>query len=256
MGAIRSSLVLVWLVLSLIPMGIGILVCSLFVVDEKLWWWFAVPWARGIIGAARLVGGVNYRVHGMENLPAADDMRRVVLCPKHQSTWETLFFPSMTTHPVSYVFKQELLRIPLFGWALGRLNMVHIDRSQRSQAGMKVAQQGQVLMDRGHWIIIFPEGTRIERGSRGVYKNGATRLAIATGAEVIPVAVTSGRCWPRRSFSLVPGTIEVSIGAPVAAAGREPGELMAEIADWIEAEMQRLDPQAYPPGRGAPGGSG
>ena len=123
--------------------------------------------------------------------------------------------------------------------------MIHIDRSKGKESWNKVAEQGRVLMDRGKWMIMFPEGTRTERGSKGSYKLGATRLAIATGACVIPIAVTSGRCWPRRSFSFIPGTIDVSIGQPVSTEGRESGELMAEIEAWIEAEMHRLDPEAY-----------
>ncbi|TGD71420.1 1-acyl-sn-glycerol-3-phosphate acyltransferase [Mangrovimicrobium sediminis] len=245
MRIIRSVLVFIWLVLTLIPLGLGLVIASLFVDDEKLWWWFAVPWVRGVIGAARIVGGVKYRVQGFENLPPSADMRRLVLCAKHQSAWETLFLPGMTPHPCSYVFKQELLRIPVFGWALGRLNMVHIDRSQRKKAWTKVAEQGKKLMDRGRWIVIFPEGTRTERGKPGEYKTGGSRLAIATDADVVPIAITSGRCWPRRSFFLVPGTIDVSIGEPISSAGREQGELMEEIGNWIEAEMRRLDPEAY-----------
>lgn len=245
MNAIRSSIVFLWIVITVIPVGLALLFCSLFLKDDKLWWWFAVPWLRGVIGAARIVGGVKYRVHGAHHLPPPHDMRRIVLCPKHQSTWETFFFPSMTPHPLAYVFKQELLSIPVFGWALGRLRMVHIDRSKRAEAWAKVAEQGKVLMDEGKWIIMFPEGTRIERGKKGAYKTGATRLAIATGAYVVPIAVTSGRCWPRRSFSFIPGTIDVSIGEPVSAEGREQGELMEEIERWVEAEMHRLDPEAY-----------
>ena len=245
MNAIRSILVFIWLVISLIPCGFGLLFCSLFLDDKKLWWWFAVPFLRGVIAAARIIAGVKYRMHGEENLPSADDMRRVILCPKHQSTWETFYFPSMTSHPLAYVFKKELLQVPIFGWAMGRLNMIHIDRSQRAEAWNKVAEQGQVLMDEGKWIIMFPEGTRIERGKKGSYKTGATRLAVATGAYVVPIAVTSARCWPRRSFWFLPGTIDVSIGQPVSADGREPGELMEEVERWIEAEMHRLDPEAY-----------
>jgi 1-acyl-sn-glycerol-3-phosphate acyltransferase len=172
-------------------------------------------------------------------------MRRVILCPKHQSTWETFFFASFTSHPLAYVFKKELLRIPVFGWCMGRLGMIHIDRTQRNLAWAKVAEQGEVLMDRGKWIIMFPEGTRGERGQKGNYKSGATRLAVSTGAYIVPIAVTSGRCWPRRSFSFIPGMIDVSIGQPVSAEGREPGELMDEVERWIEAEMHRLDPEAY-----------
>ncbi len=245
MNAIRSLLVFIWIIVSVIPCGFGLLVGSLFLREERLWWWFAVPFLRGVIVAARVVGGVQYRIQGGENLPAADDMRRIVLCPKHQSTWETFYFPSMTSHPLAYVFKQELLNIPVFGWAMGRLDMVHIDRSKRNEAWAKVAEQGQVLMDRGKWMIMFPEGTRIERGKKGAYKTGATRLAVATGAYVVPIAVTSGRCWPRRSFWFLPGVVDISIGQPVSAQGREPAELMDEVERWIEAEMRRLDPEAY-----------
>lgn len=245
MNAVRSALVFLWMVVSVIPMGFGLIVCSLFMSDTRVWWLFAVPWLRGVVAVARIVGGVKYRIHGAENLPKAEDMSRIVLCPKHQSTWETFFFPSMTPHPLAYVFKRELLHIPVFGWCLARLKMVHIDRSKRSEAWGKVAAQGRVLMDRGKWVIMFPEGTRTERGAKGTYKSGATRLAVATGASVIPIAVTSGRCWPRRSFALRPGVIDVSIGTPVSALERQPGELMDEVERWIEAEMRRLDPDAY-----------
>lgn len=248
MNGLRSALVFLWIVVSIIPVGLALILASLVLRDDKLWWWFAVPWLRGVIAVARAVGGVKYRVYGAENLPSHNDMRRIVLCPKHQSTWETFFFPSMTPHPLAYVFKRELLNIPIFGWCIGRLGMIHIDRSKRSEAWARVAEQGRTLMDRGKWVIMFPEGTRTRRGSKGNYKTGATRLAVATGASVIPVAVTSGRCWPRRSFSFTPGVIDVSIGTPVPAIGREPGELMDEIERWIEAEMRRLDPEAYKPG--------
>ncbi|NQX90362.1 MAG: 1-acyl-sn-glycerol-3-phosphate acyltransferase [Halioglobus sp.] len=245
MNGLRSVFVFLWMVVSIIPVGSALLICSIFLDDRKLWWWFAAPWLRGVVEAARLVGGVHYRLHGEANLPGADDARRVILCPKHQSTWETFFFPSYVSHPLAYVFKRELLRIPVFGWCMGRLRMIHIDRSQRNNAWTKVAEQGLVLMDRGKWIIMFPEGTRSERGGKGKYKTGATRLAVATGAYIVPIAVTSARCWPRRTFSFKPGVIDVSIGQPVHADGREPAELMEQIEHWIEAEMHRLDPEAY-----------
>ncbi len=245
MNALRSSLVFIWMVLSIIPMGLGLLLTSAFLPSAKLWQWFATPWLRGVIGAARWIGGVDYRVEGYENLPSPDDMQRVILVSKHQSTWETFFFPSMMPHLLAYVFKKELLRIPVFGWCMARLEMVHIDRSKRAEAWNKVAQLGQVLMDRGKWIIMFPEGTRSERGSQGVYKSGATRLAVATQAVLIPIAVSSGKCWPRRSFWFIPGMINVSIGRPIPPGDRSPEELMDDVERWIEAEMRRIDPDAY-----------
>jgi len=100
-------------------------------------------------------------------------------------------------------------------------------------------------MARGHWVIMFPEGTRIDRGRKGSYKSGGTRLAVTTGCPVVPIAVSSARCWPRKSFLLRPGVVDVSIGKPIEATGREPDELMREVEGWIETEMRRLDPEAY-----------
>lgn len=245
MNALRSSLVFAWLVISLAPFGIALLLCSMFLPSEKLWRWFAIPWLQGVIGAARLVGGVDYEVQGQEHLPAPDDNRRIILVSKHQSTWETFFFPSYMPHLLAYVFKKELLQIPVFGWCMARLEMVHIDRSKRSEAWTKVAELGRELMDRGKWIIMFPEGTRTERGGQGAYKTGASRLACETGAALLPVAVSSAQCWPRRSFWFIPGKIIVSVGKPIEPGDRAPDELMREVESWIETEMRRIDPTAY-----------
>ncbi|MEM6773268.1 MAG: lysophospholipid acyltransferase family protein [Pseudomonadota bacterium] len=245
MNALRSSIVFIWMVLSIIPLGTGLIVSSIALDSGALWRWFAGPWVRGVIGAARWIGGVDYRVRGREHLPDAADMQRVILVSKHQSTWETFFLPGHMPHNLAFVFKRELLRIPVFGWCMGRLDMVPIDRSKRSEAWNRVASLGVDLMDRGRWIIMFPEGTRSERGSKGSYKSGASRLAIATDAVLIPVAVSSGKCWPRRSFWFIPGRIDVSIGPPIKPDGRSADQLMRAVEDWIEAEMRHLDPDAY-----------
>lgn len=246
MRPIRSLLVFLWMATTVIPIGSLVLISSFFISGERRWWWFAQPWLKGAIGAARIIGGVDYRVRGEDNLPPRVDNQRIILCPKHQSTWETFFFPSMMPHPLAYVFKRELLLIPFFGWAIARLEMVHIDRSARSQAWNKVATLGAKLMDRGKWIIMFPEGTRTPRGGKGDYKTGAARLALATGATIIPIAVASGRCWPRRTWTFIPGVIDVSIGEPIHPLPDEsPVELMARIEAWIEGEMRVIDPEAY-----------
>ena len=146
---------------------------------------------------------------------------------------------------LAYVFKKEILYIPFFGWGIARCDMIHIDRQQGKQAFQKVIEQGQRLLADGTWVIMFPEGTRITRGQVGQYKLGGTRLAVETGAPVVPIAVSSGKCWPRKGFIKYPGMVDVSIGKPIPSAGRAPDELMREVQEWIEGEMRRLDPEAY-----------
>lgn len=239
----RSVLHMLWMLVTVIPWGIIMVVASSWIGGTALWW-MAVRWLRWAINGARLLLGIEVRINGMENLPDGATSPAILLV-KHQSTFETFLLPTLMPHPLAYVFKKELLHVPFFGWAMGRLDMIHIDRQQRTQAFGKVVAQGKKLLARGTWIIMFPEGTRISRGHKGVYKSGGTRLAIETGAPVIPIAVTSAKCWPRKAFIKMPGTVDVSIGTPIPSAGRKPDELMREVEAWIEAEMHRLDPQAY-----------
>ncbi|MBP7915052.1 MAG: 1-acyl-sn-glycerol-3-phosphate acyltransferase [Vitreoscilla sp.] len=245
---LRSALFFLWLVVTVVPWATFVVLMSIFVRGTRLYW-VCVGWLAASIWGARVICGVRHRVHGLENVPtAADGRAAVLLAPKHQSTWETFAFPVLMPHPLCYVFKRELLWIPFFGWAIGSLDMIHIDRSRRNEAWSKVAEQGRRYMAQGNWVIMFPEGTRIPRGQQGTYKTGASRLAITTGTPIVPIAVTSARCWPRKSFLLRPGLVEISIGKPIDSTGRQPEELMREVEAWIEAEMRRLDPDAYPAG--------
>mgnify|MGYP003337824891 FL=1 len=244
MAWLRSGLHFLWMGLTVVPYAFVILgLAAVGVRGDRLYWW-AARWLRWAIAGARVIMGVRYRVQGMEHLPTGSTSPAILLV-KHQSTYETFLMPVIMPHPLAYVFKKELLKVPFFGWGIGCLDMIHIDRSQRAQAFNKVVAQGRKLLDRGVWVIMFPEGTRIARGERGTYKTGGTRLAVETGAPVIPIAVTSAKCWPRKALIKRPGVVDVSIGLPIDSTGRDPEELMRQVEDWIESEMHRLDPEAY-----------
>ena len=243
MSAIRSILHLLFMAVTVVPWALAVIVASPFMNSTKIYWMCA-GWLRLVVWGGRWILGIRNHVIGYENLPVGSKAPAVLLV-KHQSTWETFAMPALMPHPLAYVFKKELLYVPFFGWAMSRMDMIHIDRSKRAQAFNKVVAQGQRLLDQGTWVIMFPEGTRIDRGRQGQYKTGGTRLAVATGAPVIPIAVTSAKCWPRKALIKRPGTVEFSIGKPIPSQGREPEELMKEVEAWIEAEMRRLDPTAY-----------
>ena len=245
MALIRSSLHMAFMFFTVIPYALLIVIASLLGTPGDKLYLIAQRWLTLSIDAARVIMGIRYQIHGQENLPVGDTSPAILLV-KHQSTYETFLMPAIMPHPLAYVFKRELLYVPFFGWAIGKLDMIHIDRSQRAKAFAKVVEQGKALLAQGVWVIMFPEGTRIPRGEAGVYKTGGTRLAIETGAPVIPIAVTSAKCWPRKAFVKHAGMVDVSIGAPIPTQGREPEELMQEVSHWIESEMRRLDPDAYP----------
>lgn len=243
MRLIRSLLHLLWMALTVIPWATFAIIASLFVSSTRMYW-ICAGWLRLAVNSGTVILGIQNRITGWENLPQGA-LEAAVLLVKHQSTWETLVMPAIMPHPLAYVFKRELLYVPFFGWSMARMDMIHIDRSQGARAFHKVVTQGKRLMKQGNWVIMFPEGTRIPRGQAGTYKSGGTRLAIQCGVPVIPIAVTSAKCWPRKAFIKTPGVVDISIGKPIATTGRKPDELMREVQTWIEAEMRRLDPEAY-----------
>ncbi|MGV3498706.1 MAG: lysophospholipid acyltransferase family protein [Hydrogenophaga sp.] len=240
---LRSLLHILVMVVTVIPWGLAVVIVSPFVSSATLYW-MCVGWLRVAVHSGTFILGIRNRITGWENLPVGSTAPAILLL-KHQSTWETFAMPTLMPHPLAYVFKKELLYVPFFGWAMGRLDMIHIDRSKRAQAFNKVVEQGQRLLDQGTWVIMFPEGTRIPRGQQGQYKTGGTRLAVATGAPVIPIAVSSAKCWPRKAFIKRPGVVDFVIGKPIPSQGREADELMREVETWIETEMRRIDPEAY-----------
>ena len=132
MVLLRSLIHVLWMFVTVVPYATAIVVLSPFARSSTLYR-LARGWLAQAMRGLTVICGVRWRVHGMENLPSGVTSPAILLV-KHQSTLETFLMPVLMPHPLAYVFKRELLYIPFFGWAIGRLDMVHIDRSQRAQA--------------------------------------------------------------------------------------------------------------------------
>ena len=189
-------------------------------------------WAHIMLYLTRVICGVHYRVLGIENIPKTPS----IVLSKHQSAWETLAFQQIFPAQV-WVLKKELLHIPFFGWGLAMTSPIAINRSSGRAALKQIVQQGKDRLKQGLWIVIFPEGTRIVPGKKGKYGIGGAWLATHTGVSVVPVAHNAGELWGKNSFIKRPGTITVSIGAPIDPAGMKASELNARVEEWIELEV-------------------
>lgn len=239
--ALRAAIFYLWMGVTIVPWTMAVLLTSL-VASRTTSWWCAVSWFRVVVFGCRWILGIRVQVSGLENIPAQG---AVVFLSKHQSTLETLLIPTLLSQPLAFVFKRELLRIPFFGWSMARLNMIHIDRESRAASMKSIISQGSTLLSHGTSVIMFPEGTRVARGERGTYQTAGTRLAVEAGVPVVPIAVTAGKCWPRAIFEKRPGLVEVSFGPVLSAQGADPRALMRDVESWVEAEMRRLEPEAY-----------
>jgi 1-acyl-sn-glycerol-3-phosphate acyltransferase len=198
-------------------------------------------WSHVVIGLARTVCGIRYRVQG--RVPEGGPY---IVLSKHQSAWETLAFQVLLP-PQAMVLKRGLLWIPFFGWGLATLSPITVKRAAPSQTLRRLLEQGKDRLAQGFWIVIFPEGTRVPPGQRAPFQAGGAWLACRTHVAVVPVAHNAGELWPRNGFIKYPGTVTVSIGEPIPCKDVKPDALNRNVAAWIEREMARITGSAAAP---------
>lgn len=195
----------------------------------------AMLWNHFVVWWVGVSCGVHYRISGLENVPA----QPFVMLANHQSPWETLFLYDYF-QPICAILKRELLWIPFFGWALAVLRPIAIDRSKGRSARNSLLTEGPKRLAAGLSVLVFPEGTRIEVGQEKKYLTGGADLAIKAGALIVPVAHNAGLYWPARKFAKRPGLIDVMVGRPIPAAGREARELTATVEGVIRGMLEQI----------------
>jgi 1-acyl-sn-glycerol-3-phosphate acyltransferase len=202
----------------------------------------AFTWCACNLRMLTLLCGVRYQIEGTEHLPNCG----AIIMAKHQSAWETFAIPTMIQpRQMCIVYKRELHLIPFFGWGIKMLNMVPIDRSHGVAAFEQIKQKAGARLKEGAWMMFFPEGTRVPVGFKKPYKTGGSRLSLATGAPIVPVAHNAGECWPRGSFWKHPGLITLRYGPPIDPTGHTVDSLNKAIETWIETQMHEISPHRY-----------
>ncbi len=192
-------------------------------------------WSSATIRWLGITCNLRHEVEGTANIPDTTG----IIFAKHQSTWETLIL-NFWFKKQSWVIKRELLWVPVFGWGMHMMNPIALDRGAGKKAVDQLVEQGRERLEKGSWIVIFPEGTRTAPGTKGRYRIGGAILAERTGASITPIAHNAGEYWPRRSFIKRPGVIKISIGPPIDSKNKTAKKILAEAEQWIETEMARI----------------
>jgi len=193
----------------------------------------AAPWARIILW----VCGVKVRVRGLENVDAR--VPRIYLS-NHQSYFD--IFALLGFLPVSFKFilKQELMRIPLFGYTMRRAGYIGVDREDARKALKSLKLAGERLKN-GASLVVFPEGTRSKDGRIQPFKRGGFRLAVKSGYDVVPVVIINSRnIVPKGSLRISKGSFTMNIGSPISVAEyskKEIDQLMARVSEVMVRQM-------------------
>ena len=145
---------------------------------------------------------------GREHVPQSGP---VIFVSNHRSFIDPFILGLCNRRPVYYVAKEELFKFRPLGWFLCALGAFPV---RRGAADADMIETAKAILKRGDPVLIFPEGTRIRPGALGKPKRGVGRLALETGATVVPVAMR-GTETIRRGILIRPCKIHVRIGAPL-----------------------------------------
>ncbi len=233
---LRSLLYFVCLIIVTIILALPIILLG-WILSPQTVGWFGNAWGRSNLWLLKYICRLDYVVHGWEeNWP----QQNAIIMAKHQSTWETMSLRGILPPNQSWILKQELLRVPVFGWALAATHPIAIDRNAGRKAIRQILEQGVQRLQSGAWVIIFPEGTRTAPGERRKYGIGGALLAEKSNYPIIPIAHNAGVFWRRRDIRKYPGTIQVVIGPPIQSEGLSASEINQQVEEWIEATMAEL----------------
>jgi len=235
MITLRSILYLLFLLVTIILYGLSIGIFG-WILPYQWVTRIGQHWGKVNLRALELICGLSYRIQGEENLPSSTC---IVLC-KHQSVWETIALRALLPPEHTWVLKRELLWAPFLGWALAAYRPITIDRGNTYRSIQKLLRQGKYWLDKGNWIVIFPEGTRVASRKRQDYNRGGAILAQKTGYPVLPIAHNAGVFWLRRDLKKYPGEITLVIGKLLDPAGLSSTEINRYVEEWIEETVDKL----------------
>ena len=166
---------------------------------------------------------------GIENIPKTE---KYFIASAHQSMFETFALQSILDYPV-FILKKELLKIPLFGLYLKKIKSIEIVRDTTTKDNLNFFDKvATIVKNEKRPLLIFPQGTRVKVDDKVPFKKGVGRIYEALNISCVPVALNSGKVWPKLGIIKHPGKITVSFLKPI-----EPGLSKDDFIKNLEAKI-------------------
>ena len=185
----------------------------------------------------RIFIDVTIDFKGTENLKKFD---KYFIASAHQSMFETFALQTVISGPV-FILKKELMKIPFFGWCLKKIGAVAIVRDTATKENLnffdKILDQ---INNSKRPLLIFPQGTRVTYKERPDFKKGVARIYEALKLPCVPVALNTGKVWPKNSFNKYPGKITISFLEPIKP-GLNKDEFLKKLQNIIYNEIDFLE---------------
>ena len=182
-----------------------------------------------IIFIVRIFLNTRVEFKGIENIPKTE---KYFVASAHQSIFETFALQSVLDYPV-FILKKELLKIPLFGLYLKKIKSIEIVRDTTTKDNLNFFDKvANIIKNEKRPLLIFPQGTRIGFDDRVPFKKGVGRIYEALNISCVPVALNSGKVWPKQGIVKYPGKITISFLKPI-----EPGLSRDEFIRNLEMKI-------------------
>ena len=216
--------------------AIFILAIPTLVLPDKFTLFFGRFSARYIIFLLKIILNTKVMFHGLENLKKVD---KFFVASAHQSMFETFALQIPLDSPI-FILKKELLKIPLFGQYLKKIGSVEIIREKTTKENLSFFDKIKSRIEKQKRpLLIFPQGTRVKFDEHPPFKKGVGRIYESLNLPCVPVALNSGKIWPKNSFMKYSGDIHISFLEPIMP-GKDKNEFINEIEKKIYLEIKKF----------------
>ncbi|MDC0858841.1 lysophospholipid acyltransferase family protein [Pelagibacteraceae bacterium] len=230
----RSLIFNVFLYVGLIL--IFILAIPTLILPSKFTIFFGRVSAKYLVLILKIILNTKVIFHGEENLKKVDNF---FVASAHQSMFETFALQIPLDGPI-FILKKELLNIPLFGWYLRKIGSIAIVRDTTTRENLNFFDKVRERIEKSKRpLLIFPQGTRVKLDEQPPFKKGVGRIYKALNLPCIPVALNTGKVWPKNSFLKYPGDIHISFLEPIMS-GKNNEEFVKDIENKIYTEIKKF----------------
>ena len=189
-----------------------------------------------VIFIVRIFLNTKVEFKGVENIPKNE--KYFVACA-HQSMFETFALQSVLDYPV-FILKKELLKIPLFGQYLKKIKSIEITRDTTTKENLSFFDKvAKIVSEENRPLLIFPQGTRVKFNEKVPFKKGVGRIYETLNISCLPVALNSGKVWPKEGIIQHSGNITVSFLKPIKA-GQNRDEFIKNLEIKIYDEIKNI----------------
>jgi 1-acyl-sn-glycerol-3-phosphate acyltransferase len=160
----------------------------------------------------RMLLSTKIIIKGEENIIKNE---KFFIASSHQSMFETFYLQTIFNSPI-FILKNELLKIPIFGWYLKKIGSISINRNKITKDNLGFIEKIKYSVENSKRpILIFPQATRVLPDDRTSFKKGVGRIYKELGIKCQPIAINSGRVWQKKNILIPKKSITISVLKPI-----------------------------------------